>query len=348
MPKLSKEVGEIKKKCLLVQQGSGMFYAFVINSKELRNIAYVSHRDKANASGYQRVLSGARLKEVGAYIKKATAIFPNSIIINFGQDKADVNVDPGDHTGTITIRNEKEAAWVIDGQHRLWGFQYSDGKEFDVLVSAFIGLPLSGQATTFTTINSEQKGVNSSLIYDLIELTKDATWQDQRLHELTKALNEDVDSPWKDQIKMVGTGKGLITQAGMIRELSKILNDEIFKDSLQSDQLKLLKDYFTAVQELFPEAWLNRKYLLCKTLGVGALILIMPRILIACLMDSDFSKNNMKKLLKVLQQVKISTQTGSETINWSSTQLGGLGGVRGQVQLAKILENSLPKLRKSP
>lgn len=333
----------IKRKCLHISQGGLSFYNFVINSKELREIAYVSRREMGNPKGYQRYLSETRLKEVGDYIKKKTAVFPNNLILNFDSGRAEVHLDPEGSTGVIEIKNVPDSAWVIDGQHRLWGFKYSDGKEFDLLVSAFIGMQISGQATTFRTINAEQKGVSTSLIYDLIDLTKDASYELTTLHDITKALNEDSDSPWNGQIKMTGIGPGIMSQAGMIRELKRMFACEIFKDSLPPEQLKMLKDYFTAIKELFPEAWLNKKYILCKTIGLGAIMIVMPRILTFCLIKNDYSKETMKEALKGIQKALVPTLSGDQTIDWSSDQLSAFSGAKGQQAVASFLEPELPK-----
>jgi hypothetical protein len=42
---------EIRKDCTKIQQGGVEFYAFVVDSKTLREIAYVSRREIANPQG---------------------------------------------------------------------------------------------------------------------------------------------------------------------------------------------------------------------------------------------------------------------------------------------------------
>lgn len=336
---------EIRLECLKVSQGGLEFYVFVMNSKILREIAYVSRREAENPRGYQRYLNLKRLQQVGEYIQKPRATFPNSIIVNLDPEKARFEPSPNDKTGTMIIRKESNVAWIIDGQHRLYGFDYSEGKEFDLLVSAFIGLNIGDQATIFKIINSTQKGVNPSLIYDLIDLTKDAEYLDERAHEIVKALNEDDDSPWKGLIKMIGRGPGLISQAFFINELKKMLKDPIFKEYSAGEQIKILKDYFSALKDLFPNAWGSKKHVLCKTLGVAAVLLIMPKVLVHCSIRSDFSKSTMYDILQGIKKVTVPTETGLENIDFSGKQLGVFGGKKGQHALAEILEKGLPPIR---
>lgn len=340
---------KIRKEYFKVQQGGLEFYTFIIDSKTLREITYVSRREIKNPKGYQRYLSDKRLKDVGEYIKKPRATFPNSIIINLDLKK--IRIEPAasnPNHGTIIIPKEEDVAWIIDGQHRLYGFEHSDGKEFDLLVAAYLGLNISDQATIFKIINSNQKGVSLSLIYDLIDLTKDAEYLDERGHEIVKALNEDNDSPWKMQIKMLGMGKGIVSQAAFIGSLKKVLQDNILKEYPVGEQIKILKDYFCAFKDLFPDAWVSKKHVLCKTLGVAAVLLIISKVLIHCRIKNNFTKQMMKDILKDLPSIEIPTEIGYEVIDFSGKQLGAFGGRQGQHKLADILENALPPLRPSP
>lgn len=340
-----KNKNKIRIECTRVSQEGLEFYAFVINSKILRDIAFVSRRESTNREGYQRYLSKKRIKDVGEYIKKPKATFPNSIIVNFDREKVHFESSPDSSHGILVISREKGVAWIIDGQHRLLGFDYSEGKEFDLLVAAFLGLSLRDQATIFKIINSKQKGVSPSLIYDLIDLTKDAEYQDERAHEIVKALNDDSDSPWLREIKMIGVGKGIISQAAFIGELKRLLKDPIFKEYPSGEQIKILKDYFGVFKELFPDAWVSKSHVLCKTIGVAATLLIMPKVLIHCRIRNSFTKATMLIILEGIKDSQVATEAGYEPIDFSSAQFGALGGKKGQRKLAGILEGTLPAIR---
>lgn len=340
-----KENKNIRLECFKVSQEGLEFYTFVIKSTTLREIAYVSRREPTKPKGYQRYLSDRRLKDVGEYIKKPRATFPNSIIINIDSGKARFEPSPEGNRGTMIIKKEKGVAWIIDGQHRLFGFEKSEGKEFDLLVAAYLGLSIRDQATIFKVINSTQKGVSLSLIYDLIDLTKDAEYLDSRGHEIVKALNEDNDSPWKGQFKMLGVGGGIISQAAFIVELKKLLQDPIFKEYPPGEQIKILKDYFTALKELFPDAWGSKKHVLCKTSGVAATLLIMPKVLIHCRIKNSFTKRTMRNILRGITDVQVPTEMGFEIIDFSGRQMGAFGGRKGQRKIAQILESKLPPIR---
>jgi DGQHR domain-containing protein len=333
---------------LEVDQDDYHLYCFVMNSKDLREIAYVSKREPTGNKGYQRHFSQKRLRDVGEYISKPKATFPNSIVAYLNPDA--VSISPNSLNpkfGEISIRRQEHVAWIIDGQHRLFGFEFSQGKELDLIVAGYIGLSIPDQASIFRIINSEQKGVSPSLIFDLIDLTKDAEFYDTRAHEIVKALNEDVNSPWYSQIKMLGTGKGIISQSAFITELRKALkNPLVLKDYEYIEQVKILKNFFGALKELFPEAWGNQKYVLCKTLGVAASFSMLGKVLIYCKTTTNsLTQDEMKKVLKGLTNIQIPTREGMEKLDFSGRQLGGYGGKQGQVNLSEMFENALPKLK---
>ena len=72
----------------------------------------------------------------------------------------------------LKIRAHEKAASIIDGQHRLAGFTDLNSRDFELIVSIFIDLPVEDQAMLFATINLKQTKVSPSLVYDLFEETK--------------------------------------------------------------------------------------------------------------------------------------------------------------------------------
>lgn len=305
-----------------VQQNDWVFYVFVMKSDLLNKIAYVSSRYKDKIEGYQRNLSEKRAEEIQDYIFKLKGVIPNNIILNFN---IELNYNEKNHTISFDINDN--IAWVIDGQHRLYGLALSK-KPIDVVVVAFEKLDISDQAKIFKIINSTQKGVNASLIYDLIDLVKDANYIEARAHELVKKLNEDIESPWYTQIKMLGTGPGLISQSAFIGNLKPLL-DENRGTTLtiysEEQQFKILKNYFNAIKATFPDNWGNPKSLLTKTVGFYALMELLPTILHLCLTNnSDFTTN---AIIKTLQPIK----------NYDFSSGGVLKGVSGKHGVQRIV-----------
>ncbi len=197
----------------VAKQEKWTIYTFVMSSRQLDKIATISRRAENKDEGYQRNLNRRRAAEISAYIEQQNGVLPNNIIIAF---TGPVKFSP--NQGILNIPDEEDVAWIIDGQHRMYGLRLAK-KPYDVVVTAFLELSIEDQAKVFKKINSEQRGVPSSLLYDLLDLTKDGTFVQQRGHELATRLNEDSASPWFGMIDLLGTGGGFITQTRVVTGL---------------------------------------------------------------------------------------------------------------------------------
>lgn len=309
-------------KALEVTQNDCKFYVFSIKSDLLYKIAYVSRRHEDKKEGYQRNLSLKRAKEINDYVFKLKGIIPNNIILNFD---VDLSYDSGKQTISFDVKDN--IAWVIDGQHRLYGLSLSD-KAIDVVVVAFEKLDIPNQAKIFRVINSTQKGVNTSLIYDLIDLVKDATFLEERAHELVKKLNDDPESPWYQQIKMLGIGKGLISQSAFVDNLQPLLDEEKrapLHIYTEEEQYGILRNYFSAIKFLFPDDWGNANSLLTKTVGFYSFMLLLPTVLPMCL--GAFTDFKINSVIRVLDPIK----------NYDFSSSGPLKGVSGKAGVERII-----------
>ena len=155
--------------------GGKAFYCFVTTPRHLLKISFVNHRslnDPEGAPTYQRLVSKSRMCDIGDFIKMG-GYFPTNLLINFHRqvrfDKV-ANNEPGDIVfGQLYLPDRYRSAWIIDGQHRLYGFSPIDDKYLDqnVIVVAFEMLPKAEEADLFVTINHEQKSVPKHLLDDL-------------------------------------------------------------------------------------------------------------------------------------------------------------------------------------
>ena len=271
-----------------IKQGDYQFYIFKINAKKLLSISYTSERTKSNRSGIQRGLRRDRLIAIGKYLKgqiSGQPILPNTIIVS-------LSTDSYFEDGYLHIPNKPAGeAFVIDGQHRLWSFneEFSGATDFDVVVSAFIQLPDERKALIFRTINGEQRKINPSLVYDLIPMLRDNNWvefENWRSQEIVEILNSDSKSPWANKISMVGEPGKVISQSSFVTAIKKLFKKgHIFNTSESENfleavtQEKLLVSYFNSISDQYSVEWDNKDYLLCKYIGVSALLMLLERII---------------------------------------------------------------------
>ena len=206
------------------KMGGATFYTFLIRPDDLLKIAYVGHkasRDTENLATYQRMLQPRRLKRIAAYINDGGR-FPTNIVVNFKSGrKARLRFDVMDRSGegdlgTLYLPSKYASAWIIDGQHRLYGYAYarnmkafkSDSTALSVL--AYENLPSDKEMNLFIDINSKQVKVSAGL---LVELYSDLHWCSSDpedafqalLSRIASRLNSEKTSPVHD--RMVVTGK---------------------------------------------------------------------------------------------------------------------------------------------
>jgi DGQHR domain-containing protein len=161
--------------------GGKTFYSFVSTPEQLLKICFVNHRTLADPLAlptYQRLIKRSRLKAIGEFIC-AGGFFPTNILLNFDEkrrfDKKANDERAEVQFGDLHLPDKYKSAWIVDGQHRLYGYSAIDPKyaKQNVAVIAFEGLRREDEADLFVTINHEQKTVPRTL---LDELDADLKW----------------------------------------------------------------------------------------------------------------------------------------------------------------------------
>lgn len=302
----------IERPANIINHPGGVFYSFVLDSDTLLEIAYASENERHK--GIQRPLSERRCKDVAKYIDSPEAVFANNIILNLPKQTKFIPGSKDSDYGIIKIPSKPKSAWIVDGQHRLFGFEYAK-HTFNLLCSAFIGLDIQQQAQIFITINKEQKGISTSVIYDLLPLTKNAEFKKERAHSLVKQFNEESESPWFNDIKMLGVGKGLVSQASFAQNLTRLIepNGGVLASYNEHIQFAILNNYFIAFKSLFSEEWGSNKHVLTKAIGLAAMCGIFPKVHELC--KKDFTVENIMNVLDSLSGFDFSSETHGKGTN---------------------------------
>jgi DNA sulfur modification protein DndB len=181
------------------EMGGKKYYMFSIEPDLLLKIGFILHRTKANESEmptYQRLLVPNRLQSITKFINQG-GYFPNSIILNFTQRKHKIQFehssrgkDTQSRYGILKIPNAYSTAYIIDGQHRIYGYANSDFKESNTIpVVAFTNLDSTEQLQIFMDINQNQKAVSPSL---RLTLEEDLYWDSDRADSRIKALRSSI------------------------------------------------------------------------------------------------------------------------------------------------------------
>lgn len=198
------------------KMGGLTYYSFSIEPEKLLKIAYVLHRNNVNRDNmptYQRIIKKERLKSVKKYINDG-GFFPNSLIVSIDTkghgirfERSSLQVDSAiSKIGVLYLPQTYQSAYVIDGQHRLYGYTDSDYATNNTIpVVAFVDLDKKAQVKMFMDINENQKAVSKGLRNTL---NIDMLWNSPKLTERNNALmldigqklGEDKSSPLYDRI----------------------------------------------------------------------------------------------------------------------------------------------------
>lgn len=245
-------------------------YMFTMSATRLRHYSdvYRRERDVNQAEGIQRAREDSRTERIRRYIEagypfgdlkenlretnmhlRKPGWLPTAIVVNIltmgdvrrGKTIADCNMAclvevDGEHRIQLPAHDSFSAGdlrpfEVIDGQHRLWAFDKSNGlSEFEVPVVAFHGLDVAWQAYLFWSINISPVRINPSHAFDLYPLLRTQDWLEQtgeitvyreaRAQEITEWLYQHPISPWHNRISMLQRrGEPSVSQAAWVRSL---------------------------------------------------------------------------------------------------------------------------------
>ncbi|MDA9066435.1 DGQHR domain-containing protein [Flavobacteriales bacterium] len=195
IPEMENKIPAVKGK-----MGKHTYYSFSIEPEKLLKIGYVLHRNKANKNmmpTYQRLIKKSRLKSIREFINNG-GYFPNSIIVSLDGPKKGLNFDHANtqvksaiaSVGVLHLPKKYRSAYIIDGQHRLYGYSESDYRSTNSIpVVAFENLDQDEQVKLFMDINGQQKAVPKNLRNTL---EADLEWGSENLLMQMKAIKSKI------------------------------------------------------------------------------------------------------------------------------------------------------------
>lgn len=305
-------LSNIKVPAIRGKLGGNPFYSFVTTPRHLLKIAFVNHQALNHPDGrpaYQRMIAPSRIKEIEGFIKGG-GYFPTNILINFIEKcRFDLlpnkeNSDPHIKFGWLYLPNKYKSAWIIDGQHRLYGYSHLDDLWLDQSLSiiAFEEMNTKDEAELFVTINQKQKSVQRSVI---VSLQADLKWGSsdpkERLNALAsalvKSLSSDPTSPFFQRFAIQGVvakdNQSLtlpefvngLTRSGLLGRIhQKVFVPGPISDATDDKTIararRIINGYFSKVRESAPTRWEDGKTsYICTNPGVRAHLLLLSEVL---------------------------------------------------------------------
>lgn len=278
-------------------------FTFPMDVKDLALLSYVAVRGRDKEEGaVQRVLNRSRIASIKQYVIDGN-MFINTFVLNW----TDKKITPSFENGVVSFPLVFSAAQLIDGQHRLEGLKEAMKIEPQigskkVLVSMVIGLSTKEAAKIFININSEQKPVPKSLIFDLYGITEDdKNFAITRAGDIARELNENIESPYYNLVKYPGhpRGKGKIDLSTIVSTLKKYvdidgkLNENNIRDL--NFQSQIIINYFSALKFFWDkeDLWNNAtQNVFFKASGFTAAIeFFFDNIFAKCVDKKNFKKD---------------------------------------------------------
>ncbi|WP_412875820.1 DGQHR domain-containing protein [Curtobacterium flaccumfaciens pv. flaccumfaciens] len=189
IPGLEAEVAAIQGR-----MGGTEYFTFMIEPSRLLKLSYVLHKNSTTGRSlqtYQRIIKRTRLKKVQAFVDTG-GYFPNSLVINIDSGGRALQFDRGaaqggrSRLGVLHLPQTYGSAYIIDGQHRLYGFAGAERADAELIpVVAFVDMKPDEQVRLFMQINENQQAVPKNLRNTL---NSDLLWHSSSMSDQSKAL----------------------------------------------------------------------------------------------------------------------------------------------------------------
>ena len=251
-------------------------------------------RISESEQAYQRPVIRRKIDELAAYYRECKdagtlPAIPGAVIITSEKRFTFTPVAGHHDLGLLQIPEEHGVLRVLDGQHRLLALhalsQAGENLGIEVPAVLFDSLDARQIVELFVTINAKHTRLNPSHIISLAGRKLYPDPNQALAHDVIRSLNEDDTSPLVGEIKMLGTGRGRVSQAPLAEEIVDLL-ETVEKvgggakiQELRSGAKRFFLNYVKAISSTFPNAWAGRKYSIKTGAALRAFIRVAPDVM---------------------------------------------------------------------
>ena len=265
------------------------FVASVLDIFRIARIERAGRDDKGGLFGFQRPQIARHILEIQDYLTQDDAVLPNPVVIAF--------------VGGVQVRYlqdclaEVEIAisdiphgQIVDGQQRLAALQGLPTKDFQVFVSALVCESEEELRRQFILVNNTRP-LPKELIYELLPSVSGLPYRMASrafAAEVTTLLNywgknSETRQALFGEIKQHTNPTGSISSNAIQRVVMNSRSNGALREIAWGDDafhksVKLIADFYGAVMDLFPEAWIGmapRTSRLKHSVGIIALGYVM-------------------------------------------------------------------------
>lgn len=325
-------------------------YVGLMPHGELFHACRADTRKPGNPSGYQRERESRRCRALGLHYQRGGQA-ADGITLNVRHaldGSSPIAFKPGADGvfGYLEWESGSRPFWIIDGQHRIFSYEYWPESTLLFPVTVYEGLTKGMETMLFVYINDKQKRMKTDLALALLADQKRAgegrePWK-QIAVEVARRLDSEQDSPWYGQINETGSrgSKRAVNLASFVASLKRMLDPiSPFADLSFGRQVEILKMYWWAIADVFQGAWemgqAKKGHLLTKTLGVYVLHLLAAEHVfkVVDLRKATLSTTDFAEVIRPL-----------EGTDWWSTRSGefrAMNSAKGFQEAARSLRKEL-------
>ena len=257
------------------------------------NWEMLERRIARSEAAFQRPVIRKKIRELVQYYSECQEAqnlpaIPGAVIMIAEKRLNFSPIGKNPNLGMIQIPEEPGILRCLDGQHRLLALSAQTEKDVQIDVPAVLFDTLDPRQTVelFVTINAKHTRLNPSHLISLAGRRLYADPHQALAHDIIRRLNEEEGSPLEGEVKILGVGKGRVSQASLADEMvdlfgniEKLGGANRFKEFEQNGK-RFFLNYFKAIQAVFPKAWAGRKYSIKTGAALRAFIRVSPDVMV--------------------------------------------------------------------
>jgi DNA sulfur modification protein DndB len=308
------------------KQGNRKFLLTKLPASIVTAISYAAIRGQNEEEGaVQRVLNQGRISSIKAFTLQG-GDYPNAVVLNWVSLTNKITAS----NGMLEFIPSDGLAQLIDGQHRIAGIKAAIEEnvalgKLELPVVIYRNLSTQECADIFLSINTEQKPVARSLVFDLYGVASENIVDHAavRARDIALFLNES-GSPYAGEIKMPGSPKrrGGIPLSSAVTGIKPLVEDNGVFDQIAVKELELQKqiilNWFTTLQNIYGDDWDDKGNAFQYASGfLAAMEFLRLQLIPYCNNQESFEVKIIQKALKLssgalIYQTEVKGQGGAE------------------------------------
>lgn len=296
-----------------VVQGDSEFFLTAVLARDLVEISYVAVRGQSDEEGaVQRIFNRERLASLRRFALNE-AKYPSSIVLNW-TSTVPLTYDEG----LLALPIDTRSAQIIDGQHRVEGLRAALEEnqhvgDIQIPISIYVGLSTRACADLFLSINTEQKPVPRSLVFDLYGEASEGVVDPAalRARDIAMHLNDHESSPYFENIKLPNQPirRGGIALSTAVAALKPLVEEKGIFEQIDAAELevqkKIVENFFIALSRKYGDRWADKNNAFMFAAGfTGAVDFLKLKLIPICnnMNPKDFSVEFISSLIELSKE----------------------------------------------